>query len=102
MSKYDGHTPGPWRVGGKWGDRIDVYAPDDTPDHGPIICEVLAGMNSDLIADAPKLLRLGNELAVALREARSTLMRHSPVNADVTQRFIDPALAAWRELTEGK
>jgi len=73
-SKYEGHTPGPWKWDEEWGDllppddpasdRLNIavvetdrwfYGPDNLADRA-------------LIADSPMLLRQRDELAEALRE----------------------------------
>jgi hypothetical protein len=83
MSKYEGHTPGPWRY------HHDKYEGDailasekpvrwvvrryEDPDTGHNVVDIPNTMDVMLIADAPKLLRERDELLDALRTAANAL-----------------------------
>ena len=74
MSKYDGHTPGPW----------------EAPDEG------YSAADSALIADAPALLQAGQELAEALVDM---LNYAKDVHGDEAPDY-RAALAAWDKLVK--
>ena len=72
MNKYEGHTPGPWRVGDA---GATVFGPPNGKPSPTIIASVSRSMatkrkhaDARLIADAPMLLAQRDALAAALDE----------------------------------
>lgn len=75
MSKYDGHTPGPWRIGNA---GQAVFGPPNGKPSPLTIVPSCSRADARLIADTPTLLAQRDALAKTLQCALVLLERLAP------------------------